>query len=120
MKRKARQKEEWPSPQKLREIPSFRQGSALTFYHPDYTVGPGVSPDHGECRPERIVSTVDQKPDPQVVRFLSARGHPSRALPPIGNWELVFPHPALKVIFTRGKFTVGWLGRQVQLHLVGA
>jgi hypothetical protein len=43
---------------------SFRQGSTLTFYHPDYTVGPGVSPDHGECRPERIVNTVDEKTDP--------------------------------------------------------
>jgi hypothetical protein len=42
------------------------------FYHPDYTVGPGVSPDPAPKR--------------------------SRAIPPIRNWRLSSPHPAPKAL----------------------
>src|SRR5579863_7938986 len=28
-----------------------RKSAAATFFHPDYTVGPGVSPGRGNCRP---------------------------------------------------------------------
>jgi hypothetical protein len=43
------------------------------FSHPDFTVDPGISPGPA----------------------IAARG----LLPPIGNWEVVFPHPAPKKVF---------------------
>jgi hypothetical protein len=55
-----------------------------TFFHPDCTVGPGVSPDHAPIR---------------SLNFATSR---SRALPPIGNERLrpldaIRFHPAPKV-----------------------
>jgi hypothetical protein len=34
--------------------PAPQTGSVLTFSHPDCTVGPGVSPDPGACRPSAL------------------------------------------------------------------
>jgi hypothetical protein len=45
--------------------------SCVTFFHPDYTVGPGVSPD----------------------LLLSSYGRRSRALPPVGNQAPDAPSP---------------------------
>ena len=46
--------EEWKLPlregthQQAGANPFVRRNSASTFYHPDFTVGPGVSPDRGK------------------------------------------------------------------------
>jgi len=53
---------------------SARNHAAATFYHPDYTVGPGVSPDRGMLSDQRRVL-------PRRCQRV-----PSRAIPPIGNW----------------------------------
>ncbi len=63
-----------------------------TFFLPDYTVGPGVSPDHAHSC--------------------------SRALPPIGNW-VADPHPAPKALYSISvtlyaicSASVSWVSRQ--------
>src|SRR5271167_3244774 len=65
-----------------------------TFSHPDYTVGPGVAPDPEDfrraCLPWDDSFSGPFRPAPSDL--------PSRALPPIGNWEVPFPHPAPKVV----------------------
>jgi len=66
-------------------LPLSNETSASTFYHPDYTVGPGVSPDRGDCRRLRLSHSPGASL--RVPQLISATGHPSRALPPIGNWE---------------------------------
>ena len=35
----------WPREKKNEVVPTYRIKNTLTFYHPDFTVGPGVSPD---------------------------------------------------------------------------
>jgi hypothetical protein len=46
----------------------------MISFHPDYTVGTGVSPVQSELA-----------------------GSKSRAIPPVGNGKLKFPHPTLKI-----------------------
>lgn len=41
--------------------PHTRRISAVTFYHPDYTVGPGVSPDRGWNSDEWRVTSDEPK-----------------------------------------------------------
>ena len=54
-----------------------------TFSHPDCTVGPGVAPDPEDfrrtCLPWDDSFSGPSGPEPSDL--------PSRALPPIGNWE---------------------------------
>lgn len=51
----------------------------LTFYHPDYTVGPGVSPDRGSKPSSLAGFTADRE---------------------LRNRTIGFPHPAPKVVFS--------------------
>ena len=81
-----------------------------TFSHPDYTVGPGVAPDPGEFRrtalpwDDRLSGPL--RPEPSDF--------PSRALPPIGNWEVPFPHPAPKVLIIQISTTLAREGIRSQ------
>ena len=68
-----------PPPLSAKEVLSGEQGPSLTFFHPDCTVGPGVSPDRGEGRPWSLVGNLHAN--------LSDSDLPSRAIPPIGNWK---------------------------------
>jgi hypothetical protein len=52
--------------------------SVLTFSHPDYTVGPGVSPDPGACRPSALRPRI---PPAMLTRSLSGLPALARALP---------------------------------------
>jgi hypothetical protein len=54
------------------KYPLSGQSSALTFYHPDYTVGPGVSPDRGDCRPRARNSRGSELPRYAIFRALAA------------------------------------------------
>jgi hypothetical protein len=90
--------------------PLVRPVSVLTFSHPDCTVGSGVSPDPGACRP----STLSPLMAPATWAVLLLAGSLSRIplrwlerfRPPLAgftaDWELGrrainFPHPAPKV-----------------------
>ena len=53
----------------------------LTFFHPDYTVGPGISPDRALQKPPLVRDNLSR----------------SWALPPVGTYA-VGVHPAPKVI----------------------
>ena len=88
--------------------PLIRPVSVLTFSHPDCTVGPGVSPDPGACRPSSLcpliapatlllAGSLSRTPMRWVERF----GPPLAGF--TADWELErrafksFPHPAPKV-----------------------
>jgi hypothetical protein len=74
-----------------------RPVSILTFSHPDCTVGPGISPGPGACRPSALCPLIAPATWAKLFQAgslprtpcagSSASDHPSRALPPIGNWE---------------------------------
>ena len=60
------------------------KNTATTFFHPDFTVGSGFSPDLSPAIGKRLA------------------GSTSQVLPPIGNWHTghrpITPHPAPKVL----------------------
>jgi hypothetical protein len=75
-----------PPPLTTRAALSARRRPALTFFHPDFTVGPGVSPDPGV---EKQLQTFSDEPSHAwlITAHFSLPFLPSRALPPIGNWK---------------------------------
>jgi len=81
-----------------KQRPARAQRGRLTLSHPDFTVGPGISPSPGE-----LSFLLPNHPNHGEKQRAEEAGFPSRALPPIGNWEDVcsaVPHPAPKVIST--------------------
>ncbi len=100
--------------------PLVRPGSVLTFSHPDCTVGPGVSPDPGACRPSalsprRALLAAAYDPSTDGRSQSAATRRLERFRPPLAgftaDWELgrrainSFPHPAPKVGFRHRNLT---------------
>jgi hypothetical protein len=97
--------------------PLIRPVTVLTFSHPDCTVGPGVSPDPGACRPSTLCPLIAPANWSILLLAGSLSQTPMRELerfgPPLAgftaDWELErrafksFPHPAPKVGHLRNK-----------------
>ncbi len=70
----------------LTRRPACAQCGRLTLSHPDFTVGPGISPSPGE-----LAQLLPSHCFLDEIQLAGSSRFPSRALPPIGNWEDALP-----------------------------